>query len=84
MVVPKKVRNFAAMKVKEEQYVITAVSRLTGERVEISGPMSREIAMGRLQREQEARGRQRYKAYTRLRVEKRLPVQLLFKFEDEY
>lgn len=69
------------MEVKEELYVITAVSRLTGERVEISGPMSHECALGRLQREQEARGRQRYQAYTRLRVERRLPVQLSFKFD---
>lgn len=80
MAVLGKIRTFATM--KHEEYVITAISRLTGERVEISGPMSREMAEARLQRELESRRRQRYAAYARLRIEKRLPVQLTFKFDS--
>lgn len=67
---------------KEELFVITAVSVLTGYRVEISGPMPREAAEARLQRERESRRYQKYQPYKQLRVEKRLPVQLLLKFEE--
>lgn len=75
-----KIRTFVPM--KREEYVITAISRLTGDRVEISGPMPHDAAEARLQRELDSRRRQRYPTYTRLRVEKRLPVQLTIKFSD--
>ena len=75
-----KIRTFVPM--KREEYVITAISRLTGDRVEISGPMPQDAAESRLQRELDSRRRQRYPTYTRLRVEKRLPVQLTIKFSD--
>lgn len=73
-------RTFAPM--KDLHYVITAISRLTGDRVEISGPMSKEMAESRLVREVESRKRQRFPTYTRLRVEKRLPTQLTIKFDE--
>lgn len=76
----KKIRTFASM--KREEFVITAISRLTGDRVEISGPMPHDAAVARLQRELDSRRRQRYPIYTRLRVERRLPVQLTIKFND--
>lgn len=72
--------TFAVM--KEQRYVITAISRLTGDRVEISGPMSKEMAENRLAREVESRKRQRFPTYTRLRVEKRLPTQLTIQFNE--
>lgn len=75
-----KSRTFVAM--EHEEYVITGISRLTGDRMEISGPMPHEVALERLQRELDSRRHQRYPTYTRLRVEKRLPVQLTFKFND--
>lgn len=75
-----KIRTFVPM--KREEYVITAISRLTGDRVEISGPMPQAAAESRLRRELDSRRRQRFPTYTRLRVEKRLPVQLTIKFND--
>lgn len=72
--------NFAGM--KTENYVITGVSRLTGEREEISRPMTEEEARARLEREQESRRRQKYAAHVRLRVERRLPIQLNLNFES--
>lgn len=64
------------------EWVITAINCLTGKREEISRPMSREEAEERLQRELENRKRQRYQSYRSLRVSRRLPIQLLLKFED--
>ena len=75
-----KMPTFAGM--KEQRYVITAISMLTGDRVEISGPMSKEMAENRLAREVESRKRQRFPTYTRLRVERRLPTQLTIQFND--
>lgn len=65
-----------------QQYVVTAVNRLSGVREEISGPMSEEQARQRLDREIANRSRQRYQPYTRLRVERRLPVQLTLQFSE--
>ena len=73
-------RTFAPM--KDLLYVITAISRLTGDRVEISGPMTKDMAEQRLAREVESRKRQRFPTYTRLRVERRLPTQLTIKFDE--
>lgn len=75
-----KIPTFAAM--KDQPYVITAISRLTGDRVEISGPMSKDMAEQRLAREIESRKRQRFPTYTRLRVERILPTQLTIQFND--
>lgn len=66
----------------EDLYVITGINTLTGEREEISRPMIQEEAEARLEREKESRKRQKYAAHTRLRVERRLPVQLTIKFID--
>lgn len=66
----------------EERYVITGINTLTGEREEISRPMTQADAEARLERENESRKRQKYAAHTRLRVERRLPVQLTIKFYD--
>lgn len=69
-----------------ELYVITAVSRLTGRREEISGPMDEQTAATRLEREKEGRSRQRHLPWTHLRMEtltavrKRRIVQLEIKF----
>lgn len=66
----------------KDKFVITAISKLMRGRVEISGPMEREQAEERLQRERENRRHQRYQVYLHLRVERRLPVQLNLRFED--
>ena len=72
--------NFVAM--KEHQYVITGISTLTGFREEISRPMGEDEARVRLERELESRKRHRHPAYKRLRVERRLPVQLTINFNE--
>lgn len=66
----------------DERYVITAINKITGERVEISRAMSEDEAQERLTREMQSRRRQRYQPYSRLRVERRLPVQLHLNFKD--
>lgn len=67
---------------KEKQYVITGISTLTGDREEISRPMTQEEARARLERELESRRKHKHPAYKRLRVELRLPVQLTINFAD--
>lgn len=66
-----------------EMYVITGVNKLTGEREEISRPMENEEAMQRLEREIASRRYQRYQSHVRLRVERRLPIQLSINFENQ-
>lgn len=66
-----------------ERYVITAINKLTGEREEISRPMEEDEAMQRLEREMASRKYQRYQSHVRLRVEKRLPIQLSINFENQ-
>lgn len=68
---------------KDQKYVITGVNVLTGEREELSGAMPEEVAKARLTRELESRRRLRYQTHKRLRVERRLPVQLTFKFDEQ-
>lgn len=70
----------------QDKWVITGLNRLTRCWEEISGPMEREVAEARLQREKENRRYQRYQTHERLRVEKRIPVQLTIKFkrDDDY
>lgn len=81
MVVSEKSLTFVG-DMRKDSYVITAVNVLTGQREEISGPMPEEVARERLARELESRKRQRYQPHKKLRVEKRLPVQLTLIFED--
>lgn len=64
------------------EYVITGINVLTGEREELSRPMGEEEARARLERENQSRARQRYAAHKRLRVERRLPVQLVINFNQ--
>lgn len=66
----------------EGKYVITAINKLSGMREEISGPMDEASARQRLERESLSWGKQRYQPYARMRVEKRLPVQLRLIFND--
>lgn len=73
--------TFAGM--KDPEFVITGVNVLTGEREELSGAMPVEMAQARLTRELESRRRLRYQTHKRLRVERRLPVQLTFKFDEQ-
>ena len=67
----------------EQMYVITGVNRLTGQREELSRGMPKEQAQERLEREQLSRRRQKYLPHVRLRVERRLPVQLTIQFKDD-
>lgn len=67
---------------KDERFVITGVNALTGQREEISRPMTKEDAEARLERELESRKHQRYAAHKRLRVELRLPIQLTINFNE--
>ena len=76
-----KMPTFAAMK-KRSTYVITGVNVLTRQRDELSGPMDEDSARVRLEREIANRRYQRYQPYIKLRVERRLPVQLTIKFQD--
>lgn len=73
-------RNFAAM--KQRQYIITGINRLTKERDQISRAMSKEEAQERLSRELENRKHQKYAAHTRLRIEPLVAVQLTIQFKD--
>ena len=62
-------------------YCITGISRLSGEREELTGPMEKEQAQARLERYKENTKYQKYPTYTRVRVEQLLPVQLTLPFE---
>lgn len=68
---------------KDPQYVITGINQLSGEREEISHPMSYDQAQERLGRELANRRYQRYASHKRLRVERRLPVQLSLYFKNQ-
>lgn len=67
---------------KQEQFIITGLNRLSGRRDQISRPMTREDAEQRLLRELENRRRQKYAAYTRLKIERLEAVQLTIPFQD--
>lgn len=75
-------RTFAAMK-ERSTYVITGINVLTRQREELSGPMDEDAAKARLEREIMNRRYQRYQTHKRLRVERRLPVQLTIKFDEQ-
>lgn len=62
--------------------MITGINVLSGQREELSGPMDEDAAKARLEREIANRRYQRYQTHKRLRVERRLPVQLTLKFQD--
>ena len=66
---------------KTTYYCITGISRLSGEREELTGPMEKEQAQARLERYKENTRYQKYPTYTRVRVEQLLPVQLKLPFE---
>lgn len=76
-----KMPTFAAMK-ESSIYVITGINVLSGQREELSGPMDEDSARARLEREIANRRYQRYQTHKRLRVERRLPVQLTIKFDE--
>lgn len=77
----RKMPTFAAMK-ERSTYVITGVNVLTRQREELSGPMDEDSARVRLEREIANRRYQRYQPHIKLRVERRLPVQLTLNFQD--
>lgn len=76
----KNITNFARM--KEPRYIITGISRLTGDRERISREMSKSEAIDRLEREKLNRRKQHHPSFTRLRMEVVPPVQTTIKFED--
>ena len=76
-------RSFAPMKSREpkDEYLVTGLSRLSGMREELTGVMPRELALQRMERYKLSTRKQKYPTYTRLRVERRLPIQLTIQFE---
>ena len=66
----------------QKVWVISGISRLTGERQEISRAMTRDQANSRLEQTKIEWGVKK-PAYTRLRVEKRLPTQLYIEFNNQ-
>ena len=66
----------------QKVWVITGISRLTGERQEISRAMTRDQANNRLEQTKIEWARVKKSAYTRLRVERRLSTQLYIEFND--
>ena len=76
-------RTFAGMKRTEpkDEFLVTGLSRLSGMREELTGVMPLELAQQRMERYKLSTRKQRYPTYTRLRVERRLPIQLTIKFE---
>ena len=65
----------------KDEYLVTGLSRLSGMREELTGVMPRELAQQRMERYKLSTRQQKYPTYTRLRVERRLPIQLTIKFE---
>lgn len=63
--------------------MITGINVLSGQREELSGPMTEDVAKARLEREIANRRYQRYQTHKRLRFERRLPVQLTIKFNEQ-
>lgn len=66
----------------QKVWFISGISRLTGERQEISRAMTRDQANNRLEQTKIEWARVKKPAYTRLRVERRLPTQLYIEFND--
>lgn len=62
-------------------WVITAVSKLSGQRETISGVMTRPEATERLDREIANRRYQRFKPYTKLRIEWQQPIEGFLHFD---
>lgn len=65
----------------KDEFLVTGLSRLSGMREELTGVMPRELAQQRMERYKLSTRQQKYPTYTRLRVERRLPIQLTIKFE---
>lgn len=74
--------TFAPMKLREpkDEWLVTGISRLTGMRDELTGVMPHDMAVARLERYKLATRTQKYPTYTRLRVERRVAIQLTFSF----
>lgn len=66
----------------QDTFVITGINRLSGQREELSGPMEHDQAELRLERYKANTKAQRYPTYTRLRVERCLPIQLTIQFNQ--
>lgn len=66
----------------QDTFVITGINRLSGQREELSGPMEHDQAELRLERYKENTKWQRMPTYTRLRIERRLPIQLTIQFNQ--
>lgn len=83
MAVSELFRTFAGMKRTEpkDEFLVTGLSRLSGMREELTGVMPLELAQQRMERYKASTRKQKYPTYTRLRVERRLPIQLTIKFE---
>lgn len=67
----------------QKVWVISGISRLTGERQEISRAMTRDKANSKLEQVKIEWARVKKPAYTRLRVERRLPTQLYLEFINQ-
>lgn len=65
------------------QYIITGVNRLTGQRDQISRPMTEEEAQQRLEREQASRKYQRYQPHTKLKIERLEARQLKIQWKED-
>lgn len=65
------------------QYIITGVNRLTGQRDQISRPMTEEEAQLRLERERASRKYQRYQPHTHLKVERLEARQLKIQWKED-
>lgn len=64
------------------KFIITGINKLTGLRDQLTGPMDEETARQRLEREINNRRYQRYKPYSRLRIEHYDAVQLTLQFNS--
>ena len=65
------------------KFIITGINKLTGLRDQLSGPMDEDAARQRLDREINNRRYQRYKPYSRLRMEHYDAVQLTLQFTND-
>lgn len=65
----------------EPLFIITGKNRLTGQRDQLSRPMSEEEAVARLDRELSNRRLHKHPAYTHLQIERLDAVQLTINFD---
>lgn len=67
---------------KDALYIITGISRLSGEREAISLPTSKQQALARLETYRSKRRHREAAAFTRLKVERLQPIQLTLNFTE--